>query len=475
MFLKDTKNIPGGIREMLAIALPMVISHACDTIMIFTDRLFLARLGPYEMNAAMGGGLTSFMMMSFFLGLIGYSTAIVAQYFGAGQKRYSAIAVTQAVIVVLVAYPVILLCRPLGWRLFEAFGIEPRQLVLQKVYFNILLWASVLGLLRCALSSFFSGIGRTRAVMTSSLAAMMVNITCNYILIYGKFGFPALGIEGAAYGTVIGSLSGFLILCLGYFSRDNRRQYAVTKALCFDAKVMGKLLRFGYPAGLEMFLNILAFNLMIMIFYSCGPVVATAATIVFNWDMVSFVPLLGVEIGVTSLVGRYMGAKQPAIAERAVASGIKLGLVYSSVIFVLFVGFPEVLVNLFRPTGEAQIFIQAFPVAVFMVRLACIYVLIEAMMIALTGALRGAGDSFWAMALSVALHWTLVPVLYVLLKVFGFSAQTGWIVLIATFFIFSFLMYLRYKSGHWKTIDMVHLSDDALAVARNDFHEPIDL
>ncbi len=110
-----------------------------------------------------------------------------------------------------------------------------------------------------------------------------------------------------------------------------------------------------------------------------------------------------------------------------------------------------------------------------MVRLACIYVLIEAMMIALTGALRGAGDSFWAMALSVALHWTLVPVLYVLLKVFGFSAQTGWIVLIATFFIFSFLMYLRYKSGHWKTIDMVHSSDDALAVARNDFHEPIDL
>lgn len=72
---------------MLAIALPMVVSQACDTIMIFTDRLFLAKLGPHLMSAAMGGGLTCFMMMSFFIGLTGYSTALVAQYFGAKKKQ----------------------------------------------------------------------------------------------------------------------------------------------------------------------------------------------------------------------------------------------------------------------------------------------------------------------------------------------------------------------------------------------------
>jgi MATE family multidrug resistance protein len=64
----------------------MVVSHACDTVMTFTDRVFLSRLGPDEMNAAMSGGLTSFMMMTFFMGLIGYTTALVAQYLGAGRR-----------------------------------------------------------------------------------------------------------------------------------------------------------------------------------------------------------------------------------------------------------------------------------------------------------------------------------------------------------------------------------------------------
>ena len=67
----DIAHAPGGIRELLAIALPMVVSHACDTVMVFTDRLFLSRLGPVHMNASMAGGLSSFMAMTFFIGLIG--------------------------------------------------------------------------------------------------------------------------------------------------------------------------------------------------------------------------------------------------------------------------------------------------------------------------------------------------------------------------------------------------------------------
>ena len=78
---------PGGIREVLILALPMIISTACDGIMTFTDRLFLARVGSEQMNAAMGGGVTLQMLMFFFVGLTGYSTALVAQYFGAGEKH----------------------------------------------------------------------------------------------------------------------------------------------------------------------------------------------------------------------------------------------------------------------------------------------------------------------------------------------------------------------------------------------------
>ena len=119
---------------------------------------------------------------------------------------------------------------------------------------------------------------------------------------------------------------------------------------------MRKLLRFGYPAGVELFLNLLAFTSMILLFHSHGLATATAVTIVFNWDMVSFVPLLGIQIGVVSLVGRYMGAGRPEIAERVTRSGLKMGWSYSSVILVLFVGFPEQLVAVFQPGGQDPIF-----------------------------------------------------------------------------------------------------------------------
>ena len=454
----------GGVRELLAIALPMVVSHACDTVMTFTDRLFLSRMGPDEMNAAMLGGLTSFMTMTFFLGLIGYTTALVAQYLGAGRKDRCAVATTQGLILSLAAYPVILLvARPLVFYAFDVSGISAGQLVHQKLYFGILIYATVIGLLRTTLSSFFSGIGKTRMVMVAAVVAMTTNVGLNYVLIFGKFGVPAMGIRGAAYGTILGGLLGLAVLVVAYLGPSIRRQYQVLQAFRFDREAMGKLFWFGYPAGVEMFLNVLAFNGMIMVFHRHGPATATATSIMFAWDMVSFVPLIGVQIGVMSLVGRYMGAGDPDTAARAAMSGIKSGWVYSSVILVLFACFPHALVNVFRPMNPDPIFIAAAPTAVFMIRLASLYVMIEAVVTVLSGTLRGAGDTFWAMCISVTLHWLLLPILAVMLHVLNLSPEAGWTAVVLTFLGFSYLFYLRYRSGRWREIRVVQTPVELVA------------
>ncbi len=467
------KKKAGSIGEMLNIALPMVISSTCYTLMTFTDRMFLSRLGPEVMSAAMAGGLTSFVMMTFFAGLIGYVTALVAQYFGAGQKDKCSLALTQAVIIAFLAYPLILLARPLAHRFFAVMGIAQAQLVYQKIYFDILLWAAFVPLLRQALSCFFSGIGRTKIVMVASLSAMVVNIGVNYVLIFGKLGFPALGIRGAAIGTIMGGASGVLVLFGSYLNKENRLSYGIARSLRFDREVMFKLLRFGYPAGLELFLNIFAFDTLVMVFHSVSAVAATAATVMFNWDMASFVPLLGVEIAVTSLVGRYMGAGEPDTAHKAVMSGLKIGLVYSSLIFILFIGFPGALAGIFRPQEAGTVFIQAKPIAMAMIRMASVYVLVEALFVVFIGALRGAGDTLWAMIISVTMHWVLVPVLYVMLKIMGLPLETGWAVLVGIFLLFSGGAYWRYAGGKWRTISMVAPTVPVLAV--DDYHELSDL
>jgi MATE family, multidrug efflux pump len=472
---KKDKFTMGGIREMLSIALPMVVSHACYTVMTFTDRLFLSKLGSAEMNAAMSGGITAFMMMTFFFGIITYATALTAQYFGAGKKNNCPVVITQAMIIAVISYPIILLARPLGALLFEFMKIGPEQMALQKIYFNILIYGVIFGIFRPCFTAFFSGIGKTKIVMISSAVAMGLNIVVNYILIFGKLGFPALGIRGAAYGTIISSFAGVAVMLWKYLSKENRQEYNILKSFHFDKKIMGTLLRFGYPAGIEMFLNLLAFSVLVMIFHSHGPATATAVTIVFNWDMVSFIPLLGVGISVTSLVGRYMGMGKPEIAHRSVMSGLKLCLVYSFFIIILFTGFTETLVNVFSPAKPSAIFLQSLPMAIFMLRMAAIYVTMDALIVIFAGALRGAGDSFWAMALSVAMHWTLIPVLYFMLKVKSFSPEQAWLAVVITFILFSSFIYLRYRSGKWKHIKMVQPIKESMDSMQDDFHVSRDL
>jgi len=403
----------------------------------------------------MGGGLTSFMMSTFFFGLIGYSTALVAQYLGANRKNSCPTVTTQALMIALLAYPIVLLAKPLAIKFFEVMHVPAAQLDYQIVYFNILIYGAIIGLIRTALSSYFSGIGRTRVVMVAGILTMLVNVVLNYILIFGKLGLPAMGIRGAAYGTIIGGVSGILILIVAYLGKKNREEFNVMKSFHYYGQIMKKLLKYGYPPGLEFLLNLFAFNMMILIFHSMGDVTATATTIMFNWDNVSYVPLIGIEIAVTSLVGRYMGARNISTTTKVAASAFKTGLIYSAVIVVLFVFFPHQLVQIFKPAGDSAIFEQAVPTAVFMLRFAALYVLIEAAIVTCIGVLRGAGDTRWSMIASVTLHYIMVLGLFLVIKVFHLRAELGWIVVVFVFMLFSVVFYLRYRGGKWKEIKMV--------------------
>ena len=205
----------------------------------------------------------------------------------------------------------------------------------------------------------------------------------------------------------------------------------------------------------EFILNLFAFNIMILIFHSMGDATATATTIMFNWDNVSYIPLIGIEIAVTSLVGRYMGAQKIETATKAAMSAFKTGLIYSSVILVFFIFFPQQLVQVFKPTNSSTVFDQAVPIAVFMLRVAAIYVLIESAIATFVGVLRGAGDTRWSMIASVTLHYIMVVGLYLVVKVFNMSAQAGWLVVVFVFMMFSVVFYLRFRGGKWKKIQLV--------------------
>ncbi len=444
----------GGITQLLVIALPMVVSQACDTVMMFTDRLFLSQLGPIHMAASMSGGLTAFMFMTFFIGLTGYATPLVAQYLGSGKEKKCAVVITQTLLVSIVGYPIILACIPLGHWLFEFIGHNQEQLELSNIYFDILMFGAIISLARNSINGFFCGIGKTRIVMISSLTTMVVNVGVNYILILGKLGFPSMGIKGAAIGTIIGGTCGLLVISFGYIMyHRSHRNYNFARSLHFDAVVMKKLLRFGYPSGLEFFLNLLAFDLTVLFFHSYGTEVAAAVTIAFNWDLVSFIPLIGVNIGVTSLVGRFMGAREPDLAHRSTMSGIKLTSCYGFLMIFLFVVFPGPLVSLFIPDPDNTQTLSKL--AEYMVGMVAFYVFADGFSLVFSGALRGAGDTFWTMVISVIFHWILLVEAVLLIKVFDLPPKVTWAVFVLTVPIIAASFYVRYRSGKWRKVKVV--------------------
>ena len=451
---KFKKN--GDVKDVLVVALPMLLSMSFDTFMTFIDRLFLSKLGPAEMNAALGAGAVQLALTTFFTGAISYTTAMVAQRLG-GKKRWDCARVfMQALYLSLISVPLLYLTIPLGHLLFGLEHLSVDQLEYQKTYFNILMFGGVINLVRNAAPCFFSGIGETKIVMKAAFVGMLVNVACNFVLIYGCGPVPAMGVAGAAYGTLIGNLVSTIILFAKFFGKSCHARYRTRYAFAFSWPLTRELLQKGVPSGVEMFLNMTAFQLLILMFHALGPEAATASSIMFNWDMVAYVPLMGLEVASTSLVGRYVGAKDGAAATRSTYSGLKLGWGYSLLMGVFFIFLPGVLTDIFKPDvasateGALAIFNAARPMSIFMLRIATFYIFVEVLLVIYAGALRGAGDTVWVMFACAVMNWCVAGALYVAAYVFQLPAHIAWITVVAVYSTAPIIFWRRWKSGKWR-------------------------
>ena len=446
----------GDVKDVLVVALPMLLSMSFDTLMTFIDRLFLSKLGPAEMNAALGAGAVQLALTMFFTGMISYTTAMVAQRLGGKRRWDCARAFMQALYVSLMCVPLLYLTIPLGHLAFGMEHLPADQLQYQKTYFNILMFGGVINLVRNVAPCFFSGIGETKIVMKAAFVGMLVNVLCNFVLIFGLGPVPALGVAGAAYGTLIGNVVSTVILFAKFFGKNCHRRFRTRYAFAFSWPLTRELLKKGIPSGVEMFLNMSAFQLLILMFHALGPESATASSVMFNWDMVAYVPLMGLEIASTSLVGRYVGAKDGAAATRSTYSGLKLGWGYSLLIGILFIFLPGVLTDIFKPdVAEASaeaiaIFESARPMSIFMLRIATFYIFVEVLLVIYAGALRGAGDTLWVMFACAIMNWCVAGSLYLVAYVFGLPAHLAWIAVVAVYSTAPVLFWLRWKSGKWR-------------------------
>ena len=434
--------------ELIKISLPMVVSQGTFAVMIFTDRYFMSQIDAIHMAAALGGGVAAFFSFCFFTGLFSYANALAAQYLGAGELSKCSKVVTQGIAMTIMCSPLLVIITYFVSGIFEGVGHDPRQVELERIYYVILMMGVVITLAKTCVSSYFAGIGRTHIVMICDVCGMVCNVPLCYLMVFGKLGFPELGIIGAGVSTIVASTFALLLFVFFYLRKEHREKFYVMESFRLDWAILRRFLRLGFPSGLELFLNMAAFNLFLLMFQSYGVVQGASAAIVFNWDLLSFVPMIGINIGVISLIGRFVGANDMERTEEVMSAGFIIGIFYSLALAVIYITFRFPLVEIFAPpTGD---FSEIRELSAFMMIGLSSYVMADALIIVSGGVLRGAGDTRWLMYASVGLHWAMLVAQYYVILVWGYGTRVSWLTFCAMIFVIAVVYLWRLKSGVWR-------------------------
>lgn len=450
-------HAPGGFREVLGIAWPLVVSMGSFTLMQFVDRIFLAWHSPVSIQAALPAGILSFTFVCAFMALCGYANTFVAQYHGAGDPVGCSRSTAQGVWLAFLTWPLLAATIPLGLRLLEFSGHAPQVLAEERVYFIILTAGGVVVPLSAAISSFFTGRGETRINMLATVAGNLVNIGLDYLLIFGKAGFPALGIRGAAIATVIAGLVTPGILFILYFSRRNHEVYRTRDNLGLRWRLMFRMVRFGLPSGINLLVEISAFSLFVLITGKLGELSLAVGNMALSINTLAFLPLIGLGIAASTLVGRYQGRGDPDTAARAAIHAVMIGIFYVAVIGLTYVLMPSVYFSAFTARADhgyplSELLAMGRPLLVLMAA----WGLMDAVSVILAGALKGAGDTRFVLWFSSLLSWgVMVPGVLVIVMKLGGGLLHMWIWALFYVALLAAGYLMRFRGGRWRSIEVI--------------------
>jgi len=439
---------------MWRIAAPLILSMASFTIMQFCDRVFLSLYSAVTIQAALPAGILAHTMICFFQALAGYAGTFTAHYHGAKNAWQCVRSTVQGVWLALASWPVILLLIPLGDWIMRLSAHAPEVYAAERAYFVILMVGGIVVPLNAALGGYFMGIGRTQVNMVSNALGCVLNIVLNYVMIFGHCGFPAMGIAGAAYATLISGFATCLLQAV-LFCRVRAVREPVGPVWRPDSAMLSRIVRFGTPSGLQLVMDIGSFALFIMLTGRLGAVSLAASNIAFSINNLAFAPLLGFGMAAATVVGQHQGARNPEAAMRAGYTGLKMGLIYMCAIGATFVLFPREYFALFNPKHATFTADELLGFGRTMLLLMTAWGLLDTVTIVLSGALKGAGDTRFVMIYMMVGGWLVfVPgTLFLLHRGAGIIGLWMWLAVYVCLLAVGF--WWRWRQGCWKTIRVI--------------------
>ncbi|MEE8272780.1 MAG: MATE family efflux transporter [Alphaproteobacteria bacterium] len=389
----------------LRLAVPLVFAQVAQIAINTTDVVMMGWLGPAALAGGALGGNVLFPALLFGLGIVSATAPMVAQSLGARQFRAVRRTVRQGFwIVVAYTIPVSVALWYAG-SILIAMGQAPANADLAQAYLRAAVWSLAPGLWIVVLRSFVAAHSRPRSVLVVTLLGVVVNAVGDYVLMFGKLGFPALGVVGAGVSTSIVNAFMFLVL-FGYVLRDRKfRRYALLARFWRpDWARFREILRLGMPIGLAILAEAGMFSAAALLMGLISTAALAAHAIALQCAGVAFMVPLGISQAATVRVGLAAGAGDRSGVGHAGWSALALGAAFSTVPILAFWLLPEPLVDVFldlalpatRPVAE---------LAAAMLGVAALFQLVDGAQVIAAGVLRGLKDTKVPMVIAAFGYW----------------------------------------------------------------------
>lgn len=445
-FIDKSKIKDGIVKKFLNLAIPSVGENLLQTVFSFVDMAFVGRLGALSLAGVGLANQLIFVFLAIMISINIGTNVLVAQNYGAKKIIKTKEIIWQSLyLAILISIGFFIFGLFFSYSIFYPFNGDPALKKLAGDYLFWIITPSIVFVAPFVLGAAFRGIGDTKTPFYITLVANGLNIFLDYVLIFGKLGFPNWGVKGAAIATSISRLVALIIYLFLLFYK--KRKFHLTNFFPkLDFNIIKNLIKIGLPASLERFMFSFGNLFFGDVVLSIGTEAFAAHRVSINIESLSFNTGFGFTNATQTLVGQSIGENDEKLAKRYTYTSLKITLLIMGLIGVVLFFFPDLFIKIFTDD------IKVIEYARIAVKIISVVQPFFAMVLIFMGSLRGGGNTsspFWATTLGMYL--IRIPISIILVRVLGLGMFGAWLAMVLDIAFKGFYLYIVFlKKANFK-------------------------
>ncbi len=409
-------------RRNITLAYPVVLSQLGQVMVSVVDSAMVGQTGSIPLAAASLANSITFIMIAFAIGISYAITPLIAAADGQNRGREISEILRHGLVLNVFAGLMIFVLIVAGSGLLKYMGQDPEVVELAIPYMGIIAFSIVPMMVFQTFRQFTEGLSQTKQAMVITIASNLLNVFLNYLLIFGKWGFPAMGLNGAGWATLISRV--VMAIAMFLFVAYAARFASYIKNLHFKRlyrERFNRLLGLGIPSGMQFLFEVSAFSLAAVMVGWLGAEALAAHQIAISLASITFMMASGVSAASTIRIGNQLGRRDIPTLRVAGFSNFLLIVVFMAISGVLFIVFRDFLPTLF--IADAEVIATASGLLI----IAAFFQIFDGVQVVSLGILRGLQDVKIPTLATFIAYWIIgLPVGYLLAFEFGYGIKGVW-------------------------------------------------